>query len=389
MLPSAADLRDLTNHRDQPLVSMYLPSSPMPRETDNTRVLFRSTVDQAKRRLAASGVDKDVVEQIIAPLSELESDSEFWRRQAHTLAVFAGAGVLRAFRLVNRLPERLSIGDRFDIGALLRATTFANAAYVLALTEGDVQLYGISREEPTRKLELDLPDDLHTVLEIAVNEGRFDRQRAQGANGDRTEQQRFARIVQDAVLERVNGSELPLILSASPKFESAYRSVNTYPHLLERSIEPNPESLTGADLTERARIVLDELHRQQLEEWRQRYEQYRDRDCATGDLGHVAKAAAAGAVEELMFDIEAVVEGWIDSDGALHVDEGAGENAEVGEDASELMVTDAGAHGGAPRLSVLDDIACRVLRASGRVIAARAEDLPNGSPVAAMLRYPF
>jgi hypothetical protein len=38
---------------------------------------------------------------------------------------------------------------------------------------------------------------------------------------------------------------------------------------------------------------------------------------------------------------------------------------------------------------VVDEIARRVLLAGGRVVAVRADEVPEGGPVAAMFRYPF
>jgi len=39
--------------------------------------------------------------------------------------------------------------------------------------------------------------------------------------------------------------------------------------------------------------------------------------------------------------------------------------------------------------SVLGEIAARVIRSSGRVLAVRTDDVPNRSALAAILRYPI
>ena len=368
VLPSTADLQQLTSVRDDASVTIYLPSSPLLRETDHTRMLLKSTVADAARQLARKGVDAERVKEVIGTLEALDDDEEFWTPQARGLAIFAAPGTTRVFRLINNVQHHLAIGDRFDVGVLLRAVSFAHAAYVLTVTEGGIHLYGVSRDEPTRELDLPgLPDDLHSVLEYTIIEDDSAIPRAQGANGEKTEQQRYCRIVQDAVLDRIEDSSLPLILAASRELEPAYRAINRYPQLAEQGIETNPEALTPAKLTERARAVLDGLYREEIAAWGERFERQRNKDRATSDLGHVARAATASAIKELLFDMNSALEGWIGDDGALHLDDSAPSTT----------------------YGVIDEIAARVLRSGGTVRAVRAADVPNGSPVAAILRYPF
>lgn len=365
-LPSPSDLQRLTDHRDDASVTIYLPASPLPKESDVARIALKTATAEAARELGARGVPLPRCRAAIAPLEALDSDDEFWSRQARGLAVFAAPGVFYAYRLVSEPRRQLTTGDRFDIGVLLRAVAFDPGAYVLALTEGSVHLYGVSGDqEQARELTLDLPDDLHTVLEYTTAEDQLPRGRALGANGEKTEQQRYCRIVQDAVLARIGVTSLPLILAASRELAPAYRAINSYSRLVAHGIDSNPESLTVPQLTEKARTILDRCYRDEITAWCERYEAQRNKDRATGDLGHVARAATSSAVEELAFDMDAALAGSIDDDGALHIDDnGAG-------------------------YGVIDEIAARVLRSGGSVRALRSEDMPNGSPVAAILRYPF
>ncbi|WP_167047247.1 hypothetical protein [Salinibacterium sp. ZJ454] len=368
VLPSPSDLEQLASHRDEASVTIYVPSSPIPRERDEARIAFKSCVADAARQLKATGANPERAREVISSLEALDMDEEFWMRQARGLAVFASPGLLQVYRLLTDVKPRVSVNHRFDIGTLLRAVTFSHAAYVLTLSEGRVQLFGVTNDsEPARELQLSLPDDLHSVLEYTTTEDQLARGRALGANGEKTEQQRYCRLVQDAVLARVGNTSLPLILAASKELGPAYRAINTYQHLCARGIDANPEGVTVPQLTDRARAVLDELNESDTKAWSERYETQRAKDRATSDLGHVARAATASAIDELVFDMDAALSGSIDDDGTLHLDH----------------EPTTGSYG------VIDEIAARVLRSDGRVRALRTEDVPNGSPVAAILRYPF
>jgi hypothetical protein len=66
-------------------------------------------------------------------LDDLADDDEFWAEQAHSLAVFATPELLRTYRLPNRLENAVEVADRFYVKPLLRAVTFPQAGFVLAL----------------------------------------------------------------------------------------------------------------------------------------------------------------------------------------------------------------------------------------------------------------
>lgn len=366
IIPSASDLAELTDHRDDASVTIYLPSSPLPRETEAVQVALKNAVADAAAQLKGVGISSQRITAITNALHKLDSDDEFWRHQARTLAVFASPDKLYAFRLANRANELLAVGDRFDVGPLLRSVSFANAGYVLTVTEGSIHLYGLAADHHPTEIGLDLPDDLHSVLERANNFGQADMPRAAGASGQKIEQQRFCRLVQDAVLSRIADSKLPMILAASDDLRPAYRVINSYPMLLERGIEVHPDSLTPDDLDTRARAILDDYFHAELSEWREHFGTQRSNGRATSKFDDVARAATAAAIEELLFDMDAKIEGTIDDMGIVKKADDAGPAT----------------------YNLVDEIAARVLRSGGTVRAVRNEDLVDGSPVAALLRFP-
>ncbi len=369
-IPTDQDLTELTQHRDPASVSIYLESSPYPREIEKVRLNLKNLVADAEGQLRDSGLASERIRSVIAPVRALEEDlrpdDEFWMHQARGLVIFAAPDVLRTFQIPNRIKSQVAVGDRFDLGALLRSVTFPQGGYVLTVSEGGNHLWQLQQDSHPVELELSLPSDLHTVLEHADNSGQMDMPRSQGATGDRIERQRFCRIVQEEVLRQIGESPLPLILAASHDLAPVYRAINTHKHMLERGIEVNPEALNPAELGERAREVLDEHYREQLSQWKERFGTERSQGRATSRLKDVAYAATAAAVAELHFNMDDTSEGTIDENGIVH-------HAEPGPATYGLV----------------DEIAVRVLATGGIVRAVRNEDLLDGSPVAAVLRYPL
>jgi hypothetical protein len=97
------------------------------------------------------------------------------------------------------------------------------------------------------------------------------------------------------------------------------------------------------------------------------YDQLKPRR-ATTDVSYAAHAATAGAIDQLLVDLDAVVPGLVsDIDGSVTYS--ASDDAET--------------------YSVVDEIARRALCTGARVLGARKAELPDQAPLAAILRYEF
>lgn len=373
--PTADDLAQLTSHRHPASISLYVPSGwagsqtsrpPIGHDTEAARTRLKSAVDAAIGELEtgeASRADRDA---IATALAGLDRDREFWATRARSIAVFASPEGVRAFRLRNELQRHSATGDRFDVGPLVRSTTFAHRGYVLALAVGDVRLLALDSDDTVTHVELDtLPDDAADALEHATTGGRFDRHRAAGTLGPKAGQRKYADTVQDAVLTAIGDDPAPLVLAAASDLEPAYRDINTHPTLLDASIDANPGSLGDDDLAARARDILDDHYRAKTAAWNEHFGTQRAHGRASSQLSDIARAAAMGLVDTLVFDFETAAEGTIDEGG-------------------QVTITD---EPGPAAYGLADELAARVLRTGGTVRAVRRDDLPDhDSALAATFR---
>jgi hypothetical protein len=235
--------------------------------------------------------------------------------------------------------------DRFYVKPLLRAITFPQAAFVLALAAGSVRLVEVTREGPPFVVDVpDLPTD---------------------AASETIRLRQFARRVDQALRGVLTGFELPLILAATEPLASIYRSLNSYPHLVEPGIPGNPQAVSDIDLAAAARAVLDDVYAGELAALRDLFELRFSHGRASTDVATVARTATHGAVDTLLVDIDEKLPGDVDEDSG----------------AVTFAEDDADSYG------VVDEIARRVLLTGGRVLAVRGPDVPGGGPLAAILRY--
>ncbi|MGN6871140.1 MAG: baeRF11 domain-containing protein [Solirubrobacteraceae bacterium] len=367
-IPTRAEIDRLLEYRAPSSVSIYLPTDPAS-NGDAERIEFKTLAAQASTQLGNTGVGVRVVRQFEEQIDDLHEDGEFWRYQARSLAAFAAPESLITFRLPNRLVSQVEVSDRFHLRPLLRTLTFPHVAFVLALAQGSVRIVEVSPDlDPVQISVDDLPSNVAGAAGKSSISDRAPIRRIQGAEGQKVRMRQYARQVDRALRPFLNGLEVPLILAATEPIDSIYRSVNTYPHLLEQGISGNPETASDAELAASSRKILDDLYAAQLREVQERYEQRTADRRALSDVAEVGRAATFGAVETLLVDIDAAVPGTLDDQtGAVSFADSATGDVH----------------------DVTDEIARRAWLSGARVLAVRDSDIPGRGAVAAILRYPL
>jgi hypothetical protein len=365
-IPTPADLKALITYRGDICASIYLRTTPVSQGSSKDRIELKVAAKQAIDELEASGADKRRVAALREQLDDLVDDDEFWRYQAHSLAVLATPDNVRTFRLPSALEPLVEVSDRFHLKPLLRAVTFPNACYILALDQGPSRLIEVSADLPAEEVKVDgMPRDAASAVGKSSLADRSPSGRIQGSEGQKVRLRQFARKVDNALRGILTGSDVPLVLATTEPLESIYRSVNTYTHLALETIEGSPAELSDAQLAERARPILDGIYRAQLADWTARFAAQANRGRTTSDIAQAARAATAGAVESILVNIDEIVHGTVDADGAVTFADGAGPDT----------------------YGIVDEISDRVILSGGQVLAVRQADIPEGKSLAAILRY--
>ena len=367
-MPTTQDVERLLSTRRPGCVSIYLPTSPITQEAEGARIQLKDLSATAHAQLVEAGMDKRELTDLADVLDDLVEDEHFWTRQANSLAVFATPDGARTFRVPNRLTTIVEVSDRFHVKPLLRMLTFADSAFVLALSQNAVRLIEFAPETaPSVVTVPGMPTDAASSVGKASISDRSPDRGIQGSEGKNVRLHQYARRVEEALRPVLAGRDRPLILASTPPLDSIFRAVSTYPHLAAHEIRGNPDRTTDAELTEESRRVLDEIHAAELAELRARYEQRVAQGRASDDVAAIARAATFGAVDTAFVDFDETIPGFVDEEtGAVTID-----------DADDAV-----------NYGVIDEIARRVLLARGRVLAVRRADIPGEGPVAAILRFP-
>ncbi len=366
-IPTLPEIRALIAIRADACVSLYVSTPPQSQHVAASRVAFGNLTKSALKQLEAAGLDKRRQAAIAAELDALAEDDAFWRFQARSLAVLATPDSVRTFRMATATTDMAEVSDRFHLKPLLRAIAFPQTAFVLALSEGTVRLVHVFADLPPVSVRIpDLPESAADAVHRASLNNLSPNSRIHGAEGQKVLLRQYARQVDAALRGVLSGRETPLILAATEPLGPIYRAVNSYPALAEEGISTSPDRFSDGELADAARAVLDRHYAGEIEAAKVLFQTRLGQQRATTDIGVAARAATYGAIALLLVDIDQVIPGTVDeTDGSVTL-------------ASAANATNYG---------VLDEITGRAILGGAKVLGVRHADIPDGAPLAAILRY--
>jgi hypothetical protein len=368
-IPTRADMEVLAKVRKPACVSIYLKTTPLTQDIGASQIALGNFIREAETQLQSIDFDKRQLATLVESLKELQEDDEFWRFQAHSLAIFASTEKIRTYRLPNTLTPMVQVSDRLHLKPLFRAITFPHSAFILALSENAVSLLEMHNDAPPTEVSIsDMPSDASSAVGKSTINDRSHSGRLVGDEGQNVRLEQYARKIDNALRTVMAGRDTPLILASTGRLASIFPRINSYPNLLGEIISDSPDRMTEQEIGAAARPILDKHYAQQLSELRDLYQERKQQRRTTTDMADAAKAATFGAIDTLMVDIDSVVPGYVDDEtGAITL---------VGED-------DAKAYG------IVDEITARALANGAKIFGVRKEDLPEGEYLAAILRYPL
>ena len=135
------DLMGLIKNPQAPCISIYMATKRGGAGRAQEHAGFKNLVREAGQALTRMGTGADTVQSRLASLEALVNDRDFWSRTGDSVAVFADAGGMRAWRLSAAVADRVVVGPRFLILPLIPLLPEAHRFYVLALSQNSVKLF--------------------------------------------------------------------------------------------------------------------------------------------------------------------------------------------------------------------------------------------------------
>jgi hypothetical protein len=362
-------------------VSLFLPTHRLGSEDRTDPLRWKNLLTSVETTLADQGMRRAEITELLAPAWALHRDGLAWQYMSDGLAMFLRPGWHRSYRVPVTLPELAAVGERFVTGPLMRVLTSDRHFLLLAISQRDVRLFEGSMQH-VEELELrDVPRDLREIIE--EQEPRSDamaRPLAGGRGGravfygygaadgelKKEEMTKFLRRVADGLGDYLRGESLPMVLVGLTETVAAYRSVSSYPHVLDEVIRTNPDGLSPEKLHDAAWPVIERVLDAQRARALDRLGELRAAGQSAEEPERIAEAAAAGRVESLFV----AAEPWC-------WEQVAGHGPVIGLGAEESFSS----------CELLDRAITDTLTHGGQVYAVSAAEVFDGHRAAAALRY--
>jgi len=381
-LATIADLRRLSEHRDEHCVSILMPTTGVGAEYDKNRIRFKTLLGRAEKILEERGVSREDSRQLLRQARALEGERPFWKACTRGLALYASPGIFLTYRLPFETEERAEVGERFITRPLIRLVAREDRYLLLALGLGDNRLFEATphsiREIPAENLPRGISDTLrYDVFEKHLQGHATARATGSGARmtfhghgsskeDRRSQVRRYVTDVAEKISELLAGETAPLVVATLPHLLPDFRDACSYPHLAEESVEVDPGHMEIEELHRRSLEPAKAVFGRELDRALERYGDSAAAGEATSDTGQVVLAASDGRVDTLLLDNEARIHG-------KHYPQR--HEAEVHEEPED------------DDTDLVDLAAVKTLLQGGRVLSLPRERMPNREPMAAILRY--
>ncbi len=303
-----------------PCVSIYLPTTPFGPGTRSGSSQLHRLANQAESQLTGGGIERHVVDELLAPVRRLQDDEEFWQHQSEGLALFAAPGFFDGFRLPTSFSEQVAVGDAFRMLPLVGSIGGDSSFHVLALSQNSVRVLAASEHTVS---EVEVPGLPHS-LDEAVPEAEAEKIRgvhSVGAGGavthgqgteadyDKASLERYFRAVDDPLVAHLGKQGGPLVLASVGYYLPIYRSVSRYPMVWGQAVEGNPEHRSAQDLHDEAwKLVADHFQQDHVDALA-RYREAAGTGRTLTGADQVLAAAREGRVDAMLVDARATTSG--------------------------------------------------------------------------------
>lgn len=372
---NAHDLLRLADQRGGTRISIFLPTHGGGPQTERNRIRLKNQLRRVHHALRTDGMPSGLIEAVLEPGHRLLSLVGLWERPSDGLAVFVGPDGLHHLRVPLRLPELVTVGDRFVVRPLLPLLSAGGHFYVLALSQDDIRLFHGTRAG-LDQVQLDgLPlavwltmprrrPQVHAFLADRGGTGA----RAVFHGGEDYDAKplilQHLRRVDQALRELLAGDQAPVVLAGVRYLQAIYHQANTHPQLVPAGIDGSPRDASPDQLHRRAWALVEPLLLGNESAAATGYRALQGTGRISNTPEEVFAAARQGRVETLFLRTD-TPEWRTPADGEPLV-----------------LRTDT------PTPSdQLDLAAVATLRHAGTVYAVPAARMPDANPVAATLRY--
>jgi hypothetical protein len=374
--PTASSFDALVRHTGTPCVSIILPIDRRHPDDHRTHLELKSLVATARAQLQAMGAPG--IDDLLQPADDVLQRTIIAERSGG-LALFLAPGFAAEVIVDAPVEPLATTGDEFTIGSLLYALESSPTCYVLTVGAENVTLLRLDRTRWSRCEVPDLPDSVDEALWYERVE-RMSSSHAGGPVGggglsiighgsgaqdeDRKDRlTRFFQKVDDAVVQFLHGDvTTPLVVAGTAPSVARYQHVTRHHQVIAAPVG-SPEELTTRELHTRIEELIEPLLAKSDDTLLGRLAASLGTGLAATALDEMLGATAQGRVSDLL--VASTTPRW-------------GRSTQPAELLAEW---EPGA------IDLVNGIICEAWRHGALLHRVMPDQLPDGSPLAALYRY--
>lgn len=330
-----ADLIALAQSIGFPRVSIYIPTHLSYPDIEQDPIRLSTALKEADQQLAAAGVRRPEIDNLLAEARGRVPASMFWRYQDRGLAVLIEEGKTHFVKLPQSVPEIVVVSPRYHLRPMIRMFRNGEKFHVLAINRDTVRFFdGLEREirevtvdgMPTGIAEVmrhtDFDDDLGFHARDRggpASGGGHGKFHALGVSPEDYESvllDNFLRDVAKAVDRHLANSYSPLVLAAKSRIAGHLRKHISYRHLVDEAIQVDPVAVGEQGLHAEAWRIVEPIVRADREAARRRLRAQLEGAPVAGvkDPQTLLREAIAGRVDCVFLSPDANIWGYFDEE---------------------------------------------------------------------------
>lgn len=377
------DLRDLTDKRDTPCVSIFIPTERAGHEVQKSRIELKNQLGMAHEKLVDLGMRAPDADDILKPAKALLDDTMFWQYQSDGLAIFLSADVFQYFRVPIKLTSLTVVKRHFYVKPLLPLLDGESIYYVLAASQNHIRLIKCSEESAEEIPVNEMPQSLADALKYDESEKHLNSHTNghqknghgdsifHGIGGGPDENKnnnilRYFKMADNALQKYFRNDKAPFILFAVDYLHPIYSAANSLDNFVKEGIKGNPDGLSITEIMTQSIEHIKPYFQKEEEQALDRFSTYGSGGKTSVSLQDIIPAAINGRVEALFIPEGQQHWGIYDEMTSKIID--AEEDCPACEDLFEMA-------------------AVHTLLTDGKVFVQKSDRIPEGAKIAAIFRY--
>lgn len=334
---------------------------------------------EVTKKLKAHNLTNLEIENLLKPIKELFTDSEFWSHQSDGLAIFLTENIFEKFTLPVLFEHFNYVGNEFYLKPLMPIFTDDGTYYLLALDLEKISLYEGTRHSITA---IDIEDIIPGQMEEVVGfdyeqknlqfrsqqKGQHSSHDKEGANEERkNEIKRYFREINKGLMKILNKENKPMLIASQEFLFPIYKESQTYKNLLPEPLLVNPSYMNIYDLHELAWKKIKPIFYLEREEKKARFNELDGTEKTASLIEDVLQGAIHGKIDTLFCENRADIHGIYNPE----------KNKVIFYDENHT-----------PNTSLMNLAAIKTFLNGGKVYLLEKEEMPNPySKVNALFRY--